>query len=78
MIIQQAECYKSFNESWGSRWAPSILKIAKADGVKYQEDDEQGIESMDELPQGCIHPELYKPCVHTVHFFHRIYCTSSI
>ena len=52
MVVKQPECYVKFKEPWLSKWSPAILKIAKADKIKI--DDEDDMQGMDELPEGNI------------------------
>ena len=52
MIVKQPECYVKFKEAWLLKWSPAILKIAKADKIKI--DDEDDMQGMDELPEGNI------------------------
>ena len=58
MVVKQPECYVKFKEAWLSKWSPAILKIAKADKIKI--DDEDDMQGMDELPEGNILFEIYK------------------
>ena len=39
MVVKQPECYVKFKDAW-SKWIPAILKIAKADKIKINDEDD--------------------------------------
>jgi len=48
MIMQQKESYQSFHNAWLTKWVPSILAVADADGIQYHESKMQ---EMEDLPE---------------------------
>lgn len=57
-LMQQTfpKCQQNFKEAWLSRWSPAILKVAKADKIRTDDDDNIDVaEEMDELPEGDLY-----------------------
>ena len=71
MILQQEGCYSSFRNIWLTKWVPSILAIADAEGIQCHENN---MEEVDDLSEG--YTATLSNCAYS-NFFNRVCNTSS-